>query len=432
MMLNSNLTKENKYFEFRNDILHVEEVSIPELAKSTKTPFYVYSAGAIEDSYSALSNSLRKLRHSLYFSVKSNSNVAVLRVLARLGAGMDVVSRGEYLRARKAGVPGEKIVFSGVGKTSEEMTLALDQGIRQFNVESLPELRQLNLVASRLGRKAPVSIRVNPDVDARTHKKIVTGKIENKFGIPITQAEKIYEESRDLNFISIVGVDVHIGSQITDLMPFKKAFSKIAKLIFSLRSVGHNITRVDVGGGLGISYSRNQIAPISPDDFAKTLVSIFGGMDLEIQVEPGRFISGNAGLLISSVIYLKEGTDHNFLIIDAGMNDLIRPALYDARHEFIPVLWSSDQDSNIKVDVVGPICESSDVFSRKLVLPRLGSGDLIAIYSAGAYGAVMASEYNTRPLIPELIVKENRSSIIRSRPDILETINRDQIPYWLR
>ena len=432
MMLKTNLKKENNHFDFRNGILHVEELSVVDLAKATKTPFYVYSAGALEDSYNALFSSLKGLNHSIYYSVKSNSNLAVLRVLTLLGSGMDVVSGGEYLRARKVGVAGEKIVFSGVGKTSEEMELALTQGIRQFNVESIPEIIQLNSIAARLGKIAPVSIRVNPDVNARTHEKIMTGKSENKFGIPITQAEEAYKMAGDLSNISIVGIDVHIGSQITDLTPFKKAFQKIRELVGLLRNLGHRIRRVDIGGGLGISYLKNRKNPISPNDFSNMLASIFGGMDLEIQIEPGRYISGNSGLLITSVIYMKEGTDHNFLIIDAGMNDLMRPALYDASHEFIPVLSSSESEFGMEVNVVGPICESSDTFSRKTVLPKLLAGDLLAIYSAGAYGAVMASEYNTRPLIPELLVKGNSSSIIRARPDIFETINRDQIPYWLR
>ncbi len=431
-MLQKSFKKKNSNFHFRDGILHAEKVSILELAKMTKTPFYVYSATALEDGYNALVSSLKELNHSLYYSVKSNSNVAVLRVLSQLGSGMDVVSGGEYLRARKAGVPGERIVFSGVGKTSEEMTLALTQGIRQFNVESIPEIQQLDIVASKLGKVAPVSIRINPDVDAKTHQKIMTGKSENKFGIPISLAEEVYNKTLEFQNISIVGIDVHIGSQITDLKPFKKAFEKIADLISNLRSSGQNISRVDIGGGIGISYHRNQADPISPNAFSSMLKSIFGNMDLEIQIEPGRYISGNAGLLISSVIFLKEGSNHNFLIIDAGMNDLIRPALYEANHELIPLLSHSDKSPKMQVDVVGPICESSDVFVKKAVLPKLCSGDLIAIYSAGAYGAVMASEYNTRPLVPELMVKGNRSSIIRARPTIQEVIDKDQIPYWLR
>ena len=431
-MLKKKLRKKNSYFDFQDGVLHAEKVSILELAKSTKTPFYVYSATALEDRYNALTSSLKGLNHSLYFSVKSNSNVAVLRVLSLLGSGMDVVSGGEYLRARKAGVLGERIVFSGVGKTAEEMALALSQGIRQFNVESIPEIQQLDDVASKVGKLAPVSIRINPDVDAKTHQKIMTGKSENKFGIPISLAEEVYYKTLEFQNISIVGVDVHIGSQITTLKPFEIAFEKIADLITRLRSSGQHISRVDIGGGIGISYDKNQADPISPDAFSSMLKSIFGKMDLEIQIEPGRYISGNAGLLVTSVIFLKEGADHNFLIIDAGMNDLIRPALYEANHELIPLLSGSDKGPKMKVDVVGPICESSDVFVKKATLPKLSPGDFIAIYSAGAYGAVMSSEYNTRPLIPELMVKGNISSIIRARPKIQEVIDKDQIPYWLR
>ncbi len=431
-MLNTRLAKRSNYFEFRNNILHVEGVSVLELAQSVKTPFYVYSVAVLEESYNALANSLRGLNHSIYFSVKSNSNVAVLRVLSLQGAGMDVVSGGEYLRARKANVPGEKIVFSGVGKTSEEMRLALEQGIRQFNIESIPELFQLNLVALGMSKVAPVSIRVNPDVDAKTHQKIMTGMSDNKFGIPIVRAEEVYQIARDLEGISVVGVDMHIGSQITNLAPFQKAFNKTVDLVNSLRNLGHDIKRVDIGGGLGISYSRDQDDPISSEDFSQMLLSKFGDMDLEIQIEPGRYISGNAGILISSVIYLKEDSDKNFLIIDAGMNDLIRPALYDAKHEFILVDSSSDGKTAIEVDIVGPICESSDIFSKREVLPRLKPGNLVAICSAGAYGAVMASEYNTRPLIPELLVTGNIYSIIRHRPKTVDIIDRDLIPYWLR
>ena len=283
-----------------------------------------------------------------------------------------------------------------------------------------------------MGKKAPISIRVNPDVDAQTHKKIMTGTSENKFGIPLNSALEVYKMASELNSIEIVGIDLHIGSQITDLLPFETAFIKIASFIEKLREEGLSIDRVDIGGGLGISYSTKEEDPISIDKFAIMLSKIFRKLNIEIQLEPGRFISGNSGLLITSVVYLKEGTNKNFLIIDAAMNDLLRPAIYDAEHEFLPVIESKNNDNKIVADIVGPICESSDVFSKNTILPKMTSGDFLAIYSAGAYGAVMSSEYNSRPLIPELIVNENLVSVIRSRPKIEEVIKRDQIPYWLR
>ena len=426
------IKKINNFFSYRNNFLYVEDVSIADITKAIKTPFYIYSVGFLKKKYTELVKSLSNLNCSIFFSVKSNSNIAVLRVLALLGSGMDVVSGGEYLRAKKAGVSGDKIVFSGVGKTHDEIKLALDHGIRQFNVESVPEIIMIDKIASSLGKKAPISIRVNPDVDAKTHQKIMTGKLENKFGVPINSAFEVYKEACKLSSIEIVGVDVHIGSQITDLLPFENAFKKIANFISLIRQDGHSIQRVDIGGGLGISYSSSKSDPISAEKFASVLLNIFKDMNIEIQLEPGRFISGNAGLLITSVIYFKESKNRNFLIIDAGMNDLLRPALYDAKHEFLTIKENFDNSSKAKVDIVGPICESSDVFSKSITLPKLISGDLLAIYSAGAYGAVMSSEYNSRPLIPEVLVHENLTSVVRSRPRIEDLINRDQIPYWLR
>ncbi len=427
-----NIKKINDFFTYRNDFLHIEDVSIMDISKTIKTPFYVYSTSSLKKRYIDLSYSLKKIRHSLYFSVKSNSNLAVLRVLSLLGSGMDVVSAGEYLRAKKVGVCGDKIVFSGVGKTYDEIKIALANGIRQFNVESIPEITLINKIAVELGTIAPISIRVNPDVDAQTHEKIMTGKSENKFGIPINSTLGIYEKASKLSNIKVVGIDVHIGSQITDLTPFETAFIKIAKLVGQIREKGHSIDRVDIGGGLGISYSSSKRDPISTDNFAIMLTKIFKDMNVEIQIEPGRFISGNSGLLITSVVYLKEGQNKNFLIIDAGMNDLVRPAMYDAEHEFLTIKDNLNDNNKILVDIVGPICESSDVFLKNKKLPKLASGDYLAIYSAGAYGAVMSSEYNSRPLIPELLVHENLVSVVRSRPKIEDVIKRDQIPYWLR
>ena len=333
-MSNIKIKKINDFFTYRNNILYIEDVSVIDISRSIKTPFYVYSASSLKRRYTDLAKSLKNINHSLYFSVKSNSNLAVLRVLSLLGSGMDVVSGGEYLRAQKAGVPGDKIVFSGVGKTSDEIKLALDNGIRQFNVESIPEIMMINKIASATGKKAPISIRVNPDVDAQTHKKIMTGKSENKFGIPINSALEVYKMASELKCIKIVGIDLHIGSQITDILPFEIAFIKIADFIKKLRENGHSIDRVEIGGGLGISYSSKEKDPISIDKFSLMLSKIFKDINIEIQLEPGRFISGNSGLLITSVVFFKEGTNKNFLIIDAGMNDLLRPAIYDAEHEF--------------------------------------------------------------------------------------------------
>ena len=424
--------KVNDFFTYRNNSLYVEDASILDISKSIKTPFYIYSKASLTRRYEDLDNSLKNINHSLYFSVKSNSNLAVLKILSLLGSGMDVVSGGEYLRAKMAGVSGDKIVFSGVGKTYDEIQLALNHGIRQFNVESIPEIMMINKIATSIGKKAPISIRVNPDVDAKTHKKIMTGKSENKFGIPINIALEVYKMADDLKNIKIVGIDLHIGSQITDILPFETAFIKIANFIKRLRVEGYTIDRVDIGGGLGISYSTQEDDPISLDKFSLMLNKIFKNMKLEIQLEPGRFISGNSGLLVTSVVYLKEGNNKNFLIVDVGMNDLIRPALYEAEHEFLIVNQNYNKQNLIVADIVGPICESSDVFSKNVTLPKMKGGEILAVYSAGAYGAVMSSEYNSRPLIPELIVSENQVSVVRSRPKIEDIIKRDQIPYWLR
>ena len=419
------------HFLYRNGILHAEDVAIPDIAAAVGTPFYVYSAATLTRHYHLFTEALSPLPHMVCFAIKSLSNVAVLKLLGDLGAGMDVVSGGEYRRARAAGVPGNRIVFSGVGKTREEMHLALTGGIRQFNVESEPELRALSEVASSLGLTAPITIRVNPDVDARTHEKIATGKKENKFGIPIDRAPAVYAEAARLPGIEVIGIDVHIGSQLTELEPFEQAYLKVADLTRQLRAEGHNIRRLDLGGGLGIPYTRSNEAPPLPLDYGALIKRTVGDLGCEIEIEPGRLISGNAGLLVSSVIYVKNGEGRDFLILDAAMNDLVRPSMYGAHHDIVPVIEAPVASPTQEFDVVGPVCETGDTFAKGRDLPLVGEGDLVAFRSAGAYGAVMASEYNTRPLIPEVLVRGDQFAVIRQRPTFDEILNRDTIPSWL-
>ncbi|GHC52666.1 diaminopimelate decarboxylase [Neogemmobacter tilapiae] len=419
------------HFLYRNGVLHAEDVPLTEIAARVGTPFYVYSTATLTRHYHLFTEALSPLPHQVCFAIKSLSNVAVLKVLADLGAGMDVVSQGEYLRAKAAGVPGDKIVFSGVGKTRAEMRLALEGGIRQFNVESEPEMRALSEMASSLGVKAPITIRVNPDVDAKTHEKIATGKKENKFGIPIARALEVYAEAARLPGLQIVGIDVHIGSQLTDLEPFEAAYNKVADLTLALRAAGHQIDRLDLGGGLGIPYTRSNEAPPLPSDYGALIKRTVGHLGCEIEIEPGRLISGNAGLLVSSVIYLKQGEGRDFLILDAAMNDLVRPSMYGAHHDIVPVLEPAAGTEQQDYDVVGPVCETGDTFAKQRSLPPAGPGDLIAFRSAGAYGAVMSSEYNSRPLIPEVLVKGDQFAVIRERPTYDEMLNRDKLPEWL-
>jgi len=419
------------HFQYKNGTLHAEEVAIPEIAAAVGTPFYVYSTATLTRHYKLFTEALSPLPHLVCFAIKSLSNVAVLKTLGNLGAGMDVVSAGEYLRAKAAGVPGDRIVFSGVGKTRDEMRLALTGGIRQFNVESEPELRALSEVATSLGLTAPITIRVNPDVDARTHEKIATGKKENKFGIPIARASEVYAEAARLPGLQIVGIDVHIGSQLTELEPFEEAYLKVADLTRRLRSEGHTITRLDLGGGLGIPYARSNEAPPLPTDYGALIKRTVGDLGCEIEIEPGRLISGNAGVLVSKVIYVKNGEGRDFLIVDAAMNDLVRPSMYGAHHDIVPVAEPPVAAPTQEFDVVGPVCETGDTFAKGRDMALVGEGDLIAFRSAGAYGAVMASEYNTRPLVPEVLVNGDQFAVIRARPTFDEILNRDTIPSWL-
>jgi diaminopimelate decarboxylase len=419
------------HFTYIDGTLHAENVSLQLIAESVGTPVYVYSTATLLRHYRLFQQALSPLPHLICFSVKSLSNVAILKLLADMGAGMDVVSVGEYRKARAAGVPGDRIVFSGVGKTRDEMSYALGNGIRQFNVESEAELRALSQIATGMGSIAPVTIRINPDVDARTHAKIATGKAENKFGIPLSRARSTYALAARLPGISIVGIDVHIGSQLTDLAPFEDAYRKVAELTEVLRSDGHSIERLDLGGGLGIPYSRSNEAPPLPIDYGSMVRKTVGYLGCEIEIEPGRLISGNAGILLARVIYIKKGEDRDFVIVDAAMNDLVRPALYDAHHDIVSVEEPKPNSAVHTVDVVGPVCETGDTFARSRALPPLAEGDLVAFRSAGAYGAVMASEYNTRPLVPEVLVKGEQYAVIRARPSYEEMISRDILPAWL-
>jgi len=419
------------HFIYRDGILHAEDVALPEIAASVGTPFYVYSTATLERHYQVFDEALAGMDHFICYAMKANSNMAVLRIMAAMGAGMDVVSGGEYARAIAAGVPGEHIVFSGVGKTREEMTLALNGGIRQFNVESEPELRVLNEVALGLGKVAPITVRVNPDVDAKTHAKIATGKSDNKFGIPISKARAVYAEAGAMDGIEVVGIDVHIGSQLTDLAPYEAAFKMVAELTEQLREDGHNIRRLDLGGGLGIPYARSNEAPPLPMEYGEVIRNTVGHLGCEIEIEPGRLIAGNSGILVTSVIYRKEGEGRDFLIVDAAMNDLIRPAMYEAHHDIIPVVEAQAGLEPAPHDIVGPICESGDTFAQQRNIPPMDAGDLVAFRSAGAYGAVMSSEYNSRPLIPEVLVNGDQFAVVRARPTYEEMINRDTIPDWM-
>lgn len=419
------------HFLYRDGALYAEDVAISEIAATVGTPFYVYSTATLLRHFRAFDEALAGMDHLVCYAMKANSNQAVLRTLAQAGAGMDVVSQGEYLRAKAAGVPGDRIVFSGVGKTAEEIRVALTGGIRQFNVESEPEMDVLNAVALELGTVAPITVRVNPDVDAKTHAKIATGKSENKFGIPIARAREVYALAAKMPGIKVIGIDVHIGSQLIDLAPFELAYQKVAELTQTLRADGHEITRLDLGGGLGIPYETGNQAPPLPSDYGAMVERTLGHLGCEIEIEPGRLIAGNAGLMVTQVIYVKSGEGRDFLILDGAMNDLIRPAMYEAHHDIVTVNEPAPGVEKHIYDIVGPVCESGDTFAKQRAMPPLEAGDLVAFRSAGAYGAVMASEYNSRALIPEVLVHGDQFAVIRARPSFDEMINRDTIPEWL-
>ncbi|MEM9497942.1 MAG: diaminopimelate decarboxylase [Pseudomonadota bacterium] len=419
------------HFLYQDGVLHAEDVPLPLIAADVGTPFYCYSTATLTRHFKLFDDALDPLPHLVCYAMKAASNQAILKTLAGLGAGMDVVSGGEYARARAAGVPGDRIVFSGVGKTRAEMRLALEGGIRQFNVESEPEMAALSEIAESLDLVAPITVRVNPDVDAKTHAKIATGKSENKFGIPISRAREVYAQAAALPGLHVIGIDVHIGSQLTDLAPFRLAYEKVADLTEVLRADGHQITRLDLGGGLGIPYTASNVPPPLPMDYGALIKETVGHLGCEIEIEPGRLVAGNAGILVTKVIYVKSGEGRSFLILDGAMNDLIRPAMYDAHHDIVPVREPEDQVVPLPYDIVGPVCESGDTFARDRMMPALDAGDLVVFRGAGAYGAVMASEYNTRPLVPEVLVHEHQFAVIRPRPTFDEMINRDTLPPWL-
>jgi len=419
-------------FSYRNSALHAEDVALAAIANDVGTPFYCYSSAAIEGRFEAFKSAFAGQNAFLFYAMKANSNQAVLATLARLGAGMDVVSEGELRRARAAGVPGNRIIFSGVGKTLAEMSLGLEENILCFNVESEPELEVLSRIASGRGAVAPIGIRVNPDVDAKTHAKIATGKSENKFGVPISRARDVYAYARGLPGLSVRGVDMHIGSQITDLKPFDDAFALIAGFVRALRADGHLIEHVDLGGGLGIPYGHDNNPPPSPEHYAEIVARHTAALDCKVFLEPGRVIAGNAGALIATVIYVKKGENKRFVIVDAAMNDLVRPTLYEAHHDILPVCAPEPGAAQLtRSDVVGPVCESGDYLALDRDMPEVAAGDLIAVMSAGAYGAVQAGTYNSRLLAPEVLVKGAHYAIVRPRRTFEELIALDTLPPWL-
>ena len=420
------------HFAYRGGALCAENVALPDIARSVGTPFYCYSTATITRHYAAFRAAFAGEDALVCYAVKANSNQAVLTTLARLGAGMDVVSEGELRRARAAGVPAERIIFSGVGKTRAEMSLGLDERILCFNVESEPELEALSEVAASRGLAAPIAIRVNPDVDARSHAKISTGRSENKFGVPISRARDVYARARALPGVSIRGVDMHIGSQIIDLEPFDNAFALMAEFVSVLRADGHAIDHVDLGGGLGIPYRSDADPPPVPEDYAKIVRRCMRGLNCRLYLEPGRLIVGNAGVLVASVIYVKKGENKNFVIIDAAMNDLVRPTLYDAYHDVLPLKAPDPHSAKLmRADVVGPVCESGDYLALDREMAEVGPGDLVAVMSAGAYGAVQAGTYNSRLLVPEVMVNGSEYAIIRPRQTFAELIGLDKLPPWL-
>jgi diaminopimelate decarboxylase len=419
------------HFGYIDGVLHAENVPVPEIAKAVGTPFYVYSTATLERHYKVFSGAFADVDAMVCYAMKANSNQAVLKTLAKLGAGIDVVSGGELRRALGAGVPASRIMFSGVGKTVAEMDYALDAGIYCFNIESEPELEVLNLRAVKVGKRAHVSFRINPDVDARTHAKISTGKKENKFGISYERARAVYAHAATLPGIEVTGIDMHIGSQITELQPFEDAFRLLRELVESLRADGHTISHVDIGGGLGIPYREDNNPPPLPDAYAHIVKNELKSLNCKIITEPGRLIVGNAGILVTEVIYVKDGGEKNFVIVDGAMNDLIRPTLYEAYHGIRPVVQPAEDTPRIKADIVGPVCETGDYLAldREMAAPQ--PGDLIAVSSAGAYGAVQAGTYNSRLLVPEVLVKGDKFHVIRPRGTYEELIALDSVPAWL-
>ena len=419
------------HFAYRYGVLHAEDVDLSVLADAVGTPFYCYATATLVRHYRVFAEAFADVDALICYAMKANSNQAVIATLARLGAGADVVSEGELLRARAAGIPPDKIMFSGVGKTERELELAIDEGILCVNVESEPELELLAAIAAQKGRAADISIRVNPDIDPKTHAKIATGKAENKFGIPISRAREVYARAAKLKGVRVTGVDMHIGSQITALEPFSDAFALLADFVRELRADGHVIRHIDLGGGLGIPYREDNEPPPDPSAYAAVVKRSTRDLDCQLIFEPGRLIVGNAGILVTRVLYVKRGEGKTFVIVDAGMNDLVRPTLYDAHHDLRPVREAPVGAPRLVADVVGPVCESGDFIAQDRPLTEPEPGDLVAIMSAGAYGAVQASTYNTRALVPEVLVRKGEWALVRPRIAVEELIALDRMPDWL-
>ena len=418
------------HFAYRDGVLHAEAVNLDTLAAEVGTPFYCYSTATLTRHYQVFAGAFADVRALVCYAMKANSNQAVVRTLARLGAGADVVSGGELKRARTAGIPADKIMFSGIGKTESELALAVDEGILCVNVESEPELELLSSIAASKGRTANVSVRVNPDIDAKTHHKIATGKAENKFGIPISRAREVYTHAGKLKGLKVAGVDMHIGSQITELDPFGNAFALLAEFVRALRTDGHTISHVDLGGGLGIPYRDDDEPPPHPRAYAEVVKRATRDLDCRLIFEPGRLLVGNAGILVTRVLFVKHGEAKNFVVVDAAMNDLVRPTLYDAHHEIWPVTQASSS-RRIRADVVGPVCESGDFLAVNRDMVEPASGALLAVMSAGAYGAVQAGTYNTRALVPEVLVNGAEWALVRPRLEVDQLIALDRMPNWL-
>jgi diaminopimelate decarboxylase len=419
------------HFQYRGGRLHAEAVSIDDIAERVGTPVYVYATATLERHYRVFASAFAGLDAIVCYAVKANNNVAVIRTFADLGAGADVVSGGELECALAAGVPAGRIVFSGVGKTRAEIARALAAGVAQINVESRPELEAVGEIARAQGVEAPVAIRINPDVDANTHAKITTGRRENKFGIEWTAAHEVYAVAATMPGIRVRGVAVHIGSQLTDLEPFRQAFHRLRDLVVMLRADGLEITTLDLGGGLGIPYGGETAPTPTPEEYARVVRATVADLDCRLILEPGRLLVGNAGILVTRVLYLKRGATRTFVVVDAAMNDLLRPSLYGARHAMVPVRTPAQEVVPIMVDVVGPVCESGDTFAQEVPLPPLAAGDLLAFRTAGAYGAVMASMYNARPLVPEVLVRGSRFAVVRERIEIGQLLARQSLPDWL-
>ncbi len=417
------------HFAYKNGELQAEKVSLERIAEAVGTPFYCYSTATLERHFKVLTQAFKGLDPLICYAVKANSNQAVLKTLASLGAGMDVVSEGEIRRALMAGVAPSKIIFAGVGKTRGEMAYALRSGVTHFNVESEPEMEALSEVCTHMGARAKVALRINPDVDPKTHKKIATGKGEAKFGIPYKDAMRLYAKADRLNGLDVAGIHMHIGSQLTDLAPIEKAFTVMRQLVVRLRAEGHDIAHVDLGGGLGVPYEGGKTAPPSPEDYAAVVRKVFGGLDVKIMLEPGRLIVANAGILVTKVIYVKKGAERTFVVVDAAMNDLIRPTLYDAHHEIWPVAEKGKGGGTV-VDVVGPVCETGDYLALGRKLSGTQADDLLAVMSAGAYGAVQAGTYNSRLLIPEVMVRGDQFAVVRPRQTYDEMIGMDRLAPW--